>query len=243
LGVNEYEGRAYLGLLERGPMTAYELGRHTGVPLSRCYEVARALVRKGLALVQPGDAPRYRAADPAEVLARRRAERASELDALEAELTARAGAPPDAHDDPVWVLRGRAAIVARAATLAASAGVRLTVFAPADGLAELEGALDAARARGVLVRTIEHRRALVVERDGAELLLGELSPPDTCLATWNRQPGLVDWLCELIAARSPAHPPEAHAPPEPGPRWLDWETAKLRRLLATVPGLADPASD
>jgi hypothetical protein len=101
LGVNEYEGRAYLGLLERGPMTAYELGRHTGVPLSRCYEVARALVRKGLALVQPGDAPRYRAADPAEVLARRRAERASELDALEAEpgLGLRSGLPRRVEED------------------------------------------------------------------------------------------------------------------------------------------------
>jgi len=168
------------------------------------------------------------------VLARRRAERARELDELEAELAERARAQAETAEEPVWVLRGRAAILARAATLASAASARLSVWAPSDALAELAAALDAARGRGVLVRAVEHARALVVERDGAEALLGELAPPDRCLATLSTQPGVVDWLSARTA------PPASPAPPapEPEPGWLDWETAKVRRLLSTVPGLA-----
>ena len=43
-------------------MTGYELGKHSAVPLSRSYEVLERLNQKGLALVQPGNVPRYAAA-------------------------------------------------------------------------------------------------------------------------------------------------------------------------------------
>src|SRR5205085_5738820 len=105
LDLNDYEARLYLALLGADAPTAYELGKRAGVPLSRCYEVARSLARKGLALTLPGDTPRYRAVDPAIAIERHR----RELDRLAADLAERAAARDDR--EPVWTVQGRPAIL------------------------------------------------------------------------------------------------------------------------------------
>ena len=60
VGLNKYEAEAYFALLADGPLTGYELGKRSSVPLSKSYETLERLTRRGLALVQPGDPPRYR---------------------------------------------------------------------------------------------------------------------------------------------------------------------------------------
>ena len=67
--MNKYEAEAYAALLRHGQLTGYELGKRSEVPLSRSYEVLERLVGKGLALVQPGDPPRYAAEAPDEFFA------------------------------------------------------------------------------------------------------------------------------------------------------------------------------
>ena len=64
IGLNKYEAEAYSTLLSEGSLTGYELGKRSQVPLSRSYEILERLVQKGLALVQPGDPPRYAAQQP-----------------------------------------------------------------------------------------------------------------------------------------------------------------------------------
>ena len=59
VGLNKYEAEAYAALLRYGPLTGSELGKRSEVPLSRSYEILERLTTKGLALVQPGDPPRY----------------------------------------------------------------------------------------------------------------------------------------------------------------------------------------
>src|SRR5437867_1898185 len=104
LDLNEYEARVYLALLGADALTAYEVGKRAGVPLSRCYEVARSLARKGLAATQPGESPRYRAIDPALAIDGQR----RQLATLEAELRQHAR-----RDDrePLWTLQGRGLIL------------------------------------------------------------------------------------------------------------------------------------
>ena len=109
-GANEYESRAYRALLGAGALTAYQIGRAAGIPLSRSYEVARALVGKGLAEAQPGETPRYRAVDPLEVVGRRRYELGRELDALADELTELAASRAAGPVEPVWVVQGNGQI-------------------------------------------------------------------------------------------------------------------------------------
>jgi predicted transcriptional regulator len=244
LGLNDYEARVYLALLPLESATAYELGKRAGVPLSRCYEVARALAKKGLAAVQPGETPRYRAVDPRRALE----ERHRELDRLASELAERA-----ARDDrePVWTLQGRGSILATARALVSAARSRVALSAPHDAVVELEGAIAQASRRGVSVE-LEETSALLLVVDDAEALLGELAPPGRALATHLRQRELVALLARagdrersgnrLTAARAPASQERGTDEALPQDRheadWLDWESRKVRRLLGSVPGLA-----
>src|SRR4051812_7959419 len=82
VGLNKYEAEAYFALLAEGPITGYELGKRSGVPLSKSYETLEKLTRRGLALVQPGDPPRYTAEQPERFLRRTRADQESVLAAL-----------------------------------------------------------------------------------------------------------------------------------------------------------------
>src|SRR5262245_39429099 len=82
IGLNKYEAEAYYTLLSQGPLTGYELGKRSPVPLSRSYEILERLTRKGLALVQPSDPPRYRATDPNLFLGQVRTTMAATLAAL-----------------------------------------------------------------------------------------------------------------------------------------------------------------
>lgn len=218
LGLNEYEARAYRALLAEDAVTAYELGKASGIPLSRCYEVARALAAKGFALVQPGQTPRYRAVSPGAVVGRRRAEVGEELDAAEAELTTIAAARGESRE-PVWVLRGRALVLEAAVEMVAGAEQRLVVRSPAAFRHALSGALAAARARGVAVDATE-AAALLVVRDQAEALVGEVDG----LTTHIRQPAVA-----MLLAATPAVDRTS---------WLAWEESKVRRLLDSVPALA-----
>src|SRR5919205_2028704 len=82
VGLNKYEAEAYAALLQHGPLTGYELGKRSGVPLSRSYEILERLAAKGLALTQPGDPPRYAAEAPEQFVDRTRTATTATLDAL-----------------------------------------------------------------------------------------------------------------------------------------------------------------
>jgi sugar-specific transcriptional regulator TrmB len=69
LGFNTYEARVYVEMLhQRDPLTAYEIGKLSGVPRSKVYEVVDKLRRKQF-VVQTGDNPKkYLPVNPEEVL-------------------------------------------------------------------------------------------------------------------------------------------------------------------------------
>jgi predicted transcriptional regulator len=46
IGLNKYEAEAYYTLLANEPLTGYELGKRSQVPLSRSYEVLERLTEK-----------------------------------------------------------------------------------------------------------------------------------------------------------------------------------------------------
>jgi|GEM_PF-766081 len=68
LGFNEYEARVYIEMLHQtDPLTAYEIGKLSGVPRSKVYEVVDNL-RKKQFVVQMEDTPKkYLPVDPEEV--------------------------------------------------------------------------------------------------------------------------------------------------------------------------------
>lgn len=203
--LNEYEWRAYRALLGADGLTAYELGKRSGIPLSRCYEVARSLANKGFALVQPGEAPRYRAVEPDEVVARER----RALDRLGDELRALRAERDRASAEPVWTVRGREPIIARARAMIERAEREVAVQAPPDLLEALGEPLAATRGRGLPVES-RPSAGLLLLLDRRQALLG-----DAELATHFTQRAVVDLLSEQSASAD----------------WLAFEQEKVRRLV------------
>lgn len=232
LGLTKYEAEAYHALLIAGPLTGYELGKHSGVPQSRCYDTLERLLARGLATVQPPTPPRYAAEDPVRFLARTRAERDATLDAL---TDALADLAPRREDDQFWVLRGRRAILERAGSLISEAARSLYLACPAD-LPELTAALHAARSRGALV-TVRAERGICLLADDHLALVGTLAPPESCQATVSGNSALVATVLASFAPEASARPPLRAVPPLPQDAhdqrlaWLAWEERKQRRLI------------
>lgn len=247
LGLNKYEAEAYLALLAEGPLTGYELGKRSNVPLSKSYETLERLSRRGLVLLQPGDPPRYLAERLERLLAQSRTEHESVLAALAATLAAARPADPS---DQFWVVRGRTNVLAGARALIDEAAESV-VLGQAGGSDDLSDALDRAGARGcrVSLRTLDAasdgdapRELVVLLADGRRALVGTLDPARHCQAVVSGNPGLVAPIRLALGARRPERALAAvgpsGAPSTDDPRqaaWLDWEARKherLRRLTA-----------
>src|SRR5438552_9012123 len=137
-GLNKYEAEAYYALLARGPMTGYELGKHSAVPLSRSYEVLERLSQKGLALVQPGNVPRYAAEEPKRFLTQTNSTFQARLEALTSLLTALS---PEDRAGEFWVVSGKENILSRARSMIEEAQHAMALALPADFYGDLAGAV------------------------------------------------------------------------------------------------------
>src|SRR5262249_37265 len=134
IGLNKYEAEAYYTLLSQGPLTGYELGKRSPVPLSRSYEILGRLTQKALALSQPGDPPRYKAPDPEVYLSGVRPTLAETLAALTQALTS---LPHTDTTDEFWVIRGRQYILERTEAMIARAQNTLELHLPTQSGSDL----------------------------------------------------------------------------------------------------------
>jgi sugar-specific transcriptional regulator TrmB len=67
LGFGEYEAKAYIALLQRSPLTGYELAKVSGLPRANVYAVLPKLEEKGAVLrVDTPAGPRYSPVPPLE---------------------------------------------------------------------------------------------------------------------------------------------------------------------------------
>jgi hypothetical protein len=234
IGLTKYEAEGYLALLRHGALTGYELGKRSGVPLSRSYEVLERLLGRGFVLVQPGEPPRYTAIAPEAIVARARAAQAATLDDLAGALAA----IPQAHQPSgSWIARGRAAISAQAAALLGEARATIAIWGDSQPFA---AALAAAQARGCRIARRAGQQttgdfALLI--DDTRVLLGALDHSADCQAIGGTDKALVAAVRALVTTPATAGPQQPTAPPqvEETLGWLDWDTRKQRRLL----GLAD----
>jgi sugar-specific transcriptional regulator TrmB len=68
LGLNLYESRAYLALLNAKQLTAKGVGQRALIPQSRTYDVLESLTSKGFALATPSSPPTYVPVAPTKIL-------------------------------------------------------------------------------------------------------------------------------------------------------------------------------
>jgi sugar-specific transcriptional regulator TrmB len=243
VGLNKYESEAYVALLQHGPLTGYELGKRSGVPLSRSYEILERLTARGLALQQPGDPPRYIAEAPRQFVDRTRAATTATLDALAGEL---AEIEQATLPEGFWVVRGRANILAHASTAIGQAQRTLALsIAPAYS-AELEQALAQAQRRGCRITRSpsdprnEEGAMLLLIADDQSAMVGTLAPAEHCQAVSGSNPGFLAALrrffaTPLVLAPARAAEPAAASREVQTLDWLDWEERKQRRLLTLTP--------
>ena len=244
VGLNKYESEAYFALLADGPLTGYELGKRSSVPLSKSYETLERLTRRGLALVQPGDPPHYTAERPERFVAQTRADQESVLTALASALAGVRRADPA---DDFWVVRGRANVLARARALIDEAKSDV-LLGSSGGDDALLAAIDQARDKGCWV-TVRHLadsaspELIVLLADDRVSLVGTLSPEAYCQAVTTANPAMALTVRGTLGSREAIRPVTPVSIPESpvagddrGTDWLDWEARKQQRLWRSRQG-------
>jgi predicted transcriptional regulator len=214
LGFAEYEARAYVALVKRSPLNGYELAKASGIPRANVYGVIERLAaRRAVVRLDELGGTRYAPVAPAELLTRLGNEFEQTVTetsrALEALETA-------TEHEPVWNVRGYPALLdqARAALRAAHRSLLIAVW-PQEASA-LRADVEAAAERNVTITTLcmaacerecggcrgrlhryratagEAPRRLVIVRDGAELVAGEIASDGDAHSVRTRQPLMVD---------------------------------------------------
>ena len=242
VGLNKYEAEAYYTLLAEGSLTGYELGKRSQVPLSRSYEVLERLTQKGLALVQPGDPPRYMAEDPDRFLGQVRLSMTRTLDSLASSLATLARSIPEGE---FWVLRGRQHILARARAMAVEAQrtIRLHLSPAYDP--ELASALALAREKGCQITRVStpvQSRAdpdiILLLLDDHEALAATLTPADRCQSIVSTNRALITALSHYFGQQLSVEEPTLSTSNVNTRQkdqyeqldWVAWEDRKQRRL-------------
>jgi len=159
LGLTEYEARAYLSLLEGGPMTAGRVSGASGVPYSKVYEALNSLEGKGWVRAEAGRPSRYFPRSPSEALGAARLRFESRM--AQWEKTVLGELQPlyerrEIRERPdIWIVRGEFNILAKLQEVLATVEREIMIAAPALSEAMVEAVYPAlARLRDTGVRVL-----------------------------------------------------------------------------------------
>jgi HTH-type transcriptional regulator, sugar sensing transcriptional regulator len=110
LGLTGNEARAYLSIVEFGPLSANEISGSSNIPYSKIHNVLSSLEEKGWLTVESGRPNRYMARPPAEALEVSRLlllnQRKGHEDQVIGELTPLYEKRSDKEKPDIWIIRG-----------------------------------------------------------------------------------------------------------------------------------------
>jgi len=212
-GLNEYEARAYLALLQHGPAVAGDISRRSGIPRPRVYDTLQRLIEASL-VAENGGAPRSYAPLPLDdFLTRMTSQFRRRQEVLRDGLAASTG---DNRNDGVFHVHDELPILRQCEDLIDTAVRRLYVTACGAELMALTRPLRDARDRGVTIegtmlgagelpdgitlaagqpgdsRTVQGGRRLTIIRDGEEVLIAEIGGTNRPYGVRSRNCLLVD---------------------------------------------------
>jgi predicted transcriptional regulator len=213
LGFSEYEARAYLSLLQRGPLSGYQVAKTAGIPRPNVYLVLDRLQEKSaVGRIEAPEGTRYVALPAEEMLARLGRDTAARLDSARSAIQALEGRP---ETPQVWNIQGYDRIVSRANEMIEGASAKLLIGTWSNESRLLADAVAAAQARGVHLATLciqgcpgecggcrgdifryplapgEDTRWLVISADDRELLVAQVASDGTAIAGVTRVPVFV----------------------------------------------------
>jgi predicted transcriptional regulator/ferredoxin len=220
LGFTEYEARAYVTLLQYGPLNGYELAREAKLPRANVYAVLEKLENRGIVTrLESPSGTRYAPIPPKELTQRLGDQMHEYLTSAEDQLGS-------LHEplsyEYIWNAHGYPALIEHAKFLVEGAQNSLLIaLSPQESLI-LKNNLESAERRGVDITTLcmeacqvecghckgrvlryqlapeESSRWLMVVMDGVELLAGEISAGDDAQSVRTRQRLLVEMTAGYI---------------------------------------------
>lgn len=238
LGLTEYEARVYRTMLSSHPITAYRLGKLSGVPLSRVYEVVAHLVEKGAATLIPGEPARYAPVPPDILIQTAQLRVSSALSSLQTELSS---LYQSAGSDGSGWIRGERLVFSRLISLIQTAKTDLLLAAAASVQERIAGSVEmdrlAARLRVYTTSGGVADTPFILLADFQSLMIGRFGEGSDAL--FSHHPMLIRFAEDYFRQRAMAELvqesrtaiPAAVSPHLTENNWLDWEEEKQRRLL------------
>lgn len=134
LGLTGYETRAYLSLLERGPLAATQVSEHSNVPYSKIYETLNSLEKKGWIKSEKGRPSQYYPKSPAEALTAAKLKLEDTMKGWEQAIMNELQPLYDKREikekPDIWILRGEFNILAKLQEMLDKAKNELMIAAP-----------------------------------------------------------------------------------------------------------------
>lgn len=209
IGLSAYEARAYVALIEKNPVTAYELAKTSGIPTSKIYEVISRLSEKELVLnIGENGGKKYIPREPEEFIEGREAE----LKALKDDL---AGIKKGEDVSYIWNVRDYEYLMNKAMRMIVDAEKTLLLSIWNEDMTYLEQFLRIAEKKKVDIAIIhfgttnkklgqiyQHPiedtlyaekggRGLVVISDSKEVLIGTVYSNNKVEGAWSMNRGFV----------------------------------------------------
>ena len=222
LGLSLNESKAYLCLLEKSGVTAYEMSKNAGVPPSKIYDSLSKLLAKGfVSMIKSGHAPTYVAIDPVNILDRYQKDYNRTLEMLKKRL-GEIRQNPEAFNQYIWHLGERAQILDKIREIVEGSQEMIYLSIWQEELQEVEEVFRKAAKRKVrmaivlygsramdfgvvynhslediLLREVGERR-LALAADDKIVLLGHFSDEGKAFATWSHNRGMVNLAKDYI---------------------------------------------
>jgi sugar-specific transcriptional regulator TrmB len=222
LGLSLNESKAYLCLLEKSGISAYEMSKNAGVPPSKIYDSLGKLLAKGfISIIKSGHAPRYVAIDPTKILDRYQKDYNRTLEMLKKRL-GEIRQNPEAFNQYIWHLGERAQILDKIREIVEGSREMIYLSIWQEELQEVEEVFREAAKRKVrmaivlygsraidfgvvynhslediLLREMGERR-LALAADDKIVLLGHFSNEGKAFATWTHNRGMVNLAKDYI---------------------------------------------
>ena len=213
IGFSEYEAKAYVALMNKSPVSGYELSKQSGVPRSMIYEVLGKLTARGAAMTLPtGGTTKYAPVPAAEFLEQVRRDHDELIMMLKSDLAILATAPDLEY---VWNIQGHKNIIARANEMISQAKRQIYLALLPASFPDLRAALEGSIRQGnrvviyttgdldlpgaqVAVTGISQEAlvqtpglGLILVTDGDEVLISEWLTGTRARASWTSSPLLV----------------------------------------------------
>jgi len=167
IGLNQYESRTYLALLNAGTASASEVSETAGIPRPRTYDILQKLSKKGFVSIQPGRPVKFKGVPIDEAFETMKSQKReeltkemSEIENINSKLKTRVKKiePQETQEDIVWVLKERKNIYSKMESLINNATNSILIATTENGLSRKmeahEESLRKASQRGVEITII-----------------------------------------------------------------------------------------